>query len=138
MTQNATESNLTTNQLKAIELMMTGNSNTAIASELGIDRSTLYRWKQEPGFIVEVNKRVNECSEQARVSTSYLLTEAIETLTKAVKDNPRIAFDIAKGMGLFGGISSPLLYESISQVEQELENQAKKCSQRLFYDSMIL
>ena len=138
MNQNATETNLTANQLKAIELMMTGTSNTAIASELGIDRSTLYRWKQEPEFIVEVNKRVNEYSEQARIATSYLLTEAIETLAKAVKDNPRIAFDIAKGMGLFGGISSPLQYESISQVEQDLENRAKASNQQLFYGSMLL
>lgn len=138
MTQNATESKVSTKQLKAIELIMSGSSNADISSELGIDRSTLYRWKQDPEFIVEMNKRINEFNEQARISASYLLNEAIMTLSKAVKDNPKIAFDIAKGMGLFDGNSSPVRYESVSQVERELENKEKAGHQRLFLDSMIL
>lgn len=138
MSQNATETNLSPNQIKAIELLLTGKSNNDIAFELGIDRSTLYRWKQEPEFIVEMNKQINEYTEQARISTSFLLSEAIETLAKSVKDNPKIALEIIKGMGLLAGNVSPPRYETIGQVEQDLENQATASHRRLFLDSMIL
>lgn len=56
-TQDATTKNskgLTTNQVKAVNLMIqkdiNGMSYDDIAKACGVDRSTLYRWKQKPAF----------------------------------------------------------------------------------------
>lgn len=56
-TQDATQKNskgLTPNQVKAVNLMiqkdLNGMSYDDIAKACGVDRSTLYRWKQKPAF----------------------------------------------------------------------------------------
>ena len=54
---------LTANQNKALALLATGQSVEEISNSLGIHRSTLWRWRQDPQFIAEWNKLIYETKE---------------------------------------------------------------------------
>jgi DNA invertase Pin-like site-specific DNA recombinase len=52
---------LTPQQGRAIELLLGGMRETEVAAEVGIDRTTLWRWKRENDFFrAELNARRQE------------------------------------------------------------------------------
>ena len=76
---------LTAQQNQALTLLITGRSIPEIAQELGLHRSTVWRWSREPAFEAEFNASVAEArSEQVR---SYLSMQekALETLTNCLE-----------------------------------------------------
>lgn len=50
------ESELTPQQRLAIQLLCDGNGMTAVASEVGVDVSTVTRWKKDPYFQTEYKR----------------------------------------------------------------------------------
>src|SRR4051794_9366839 len=76
MQQNATEKRLTKKQEQAAVLVFDDQlADEAIAEKLGINRTTLHRWKQLPAFAA----RVDELAQKAR--------EAIAAKGIALKEN---------------------------------------------------
>ena len=53
-------------QLRAIELLVNGNTAEAVAREVHVDRVTIQRWKNETEFHSELNAQTRTATEDAR------------------------------------------------------------------------
>jgi len=71
---------LTANQNKALALLATGQSVEEISNFLGIHRSTLWRWRQDPQFIAEWNKLIYETKEVQERALLEMQAKAIGAL----------------------------------------------------------
>jgi len=71
---------LTANQNKALALLATGQSVEEISNSLGIHRSTLWRWRQDPQFIAEWNKLIYETKEVQERALLEMQAKAIWSL----------------------------------------------------------
>ena len=71
---------LTANQNKALALLATGQSVEEISNSLGIHRSTLWRWRQDPQFIAEWNKLIYETKEAQERALLEMHAKAIGAL----------------------------------------------------------
>ena len=60
------DSRLTRNQLQAARMIAMGVGYQEIASELSVDRTTVYRWRKDPRFSAQVSRLVEAVSEQNR------------------------------------------------------------------------
>jgi hypothetical protein len=72
-------------QLQAIDLLMLGQSYTAIAQTLGITRKTLYNWRNEPAFRAHYDHRRREVFDAASARTLSMLDGALDVLQKLIK-----------------------------------------------------
>ncbi len=71
---------LNANQNKALALLATGQSVEEISNSLGIHRSTLWRWRQDPQFIAEWNKLIYETKEVQERALLDMQAKAIGAL----------------------------------------------------------
>ena len=95
-------------QIQAIELMLAGKRITEIAEELGISRSTIYRWFETPEFSETFNKLCYELLKEAETKILALIGRAIEVLEELLsEDDPNIRFKTAslilRGAGILNG-----------------------------------
>ena len=92
---------LTERQLRAVDLLAAGVSPAGVAADLGIDRVTLWRWRQEPTFIAERNGRRAELWEASRDRFRALLPSAADVLEQALAaQDVRAALALVKLLGL--------------------------------------
>jgi len=71
---------LSPEQIRAITLLVAGKSNTEVADTLGKERKTIYRWKQDPHFIAELNRQRKEIYEAGQTRLYGLLHKAISVI----------------------------------------------------------
>ena len=69
-------------KLRAIELLLLGESVTDTVRKLGIDRKTLYRWRKSPQFQAETNRRQKELMESTQQRLRRLSVKAVEVIEK--------------------------------------------------------
>ena len=75
-------------QLQALDLLGQGVRVTHVAQRLGIDRSTLFRWKtQHPPFIAALNRRHKETLDALSIKVSHVLSSAISEVSRTLKSN---------------------------------------------------
>ena len=84
---------LTLKKLKAISLLATGTNISTVAKELGVDRSSVYRWTKEDLFIIHLNKLKTEQLNAARTQIQHSAALAIDTLSSIMKNSKN---DLAK------------------------------------------
>lgn len=95
MTRNDTEI-LTPLQEKAVNLLLTGKSLTAVALELKIGRTTLNRWLNHPVFKSELENRQREINQAVNHRIQSLATKSVDRLeTLLNSDDPSIVFKTA-------------------------------------------
>jgi DNA-binding CsgD family transcriptional regulator len=84
-------------QEKAVELMLTGYSDTEIAKKINITRQTVNYWRnQDRDFIYELQMRRNQIWEGYRDDLSDLYKLAVEEIKKNLKSkDPKIRLQIA-------------------------------------------
>lgn len=89
------EGPLTERQQTAIALLVMGMRHTAVASELGVNRRTVWQWKQDPAFLAALNAELEQIRAEATVRMHTLVNKAFETLEHVLDhgytDNERLA-----------------------------------------------
>ena len=71
---------LNAQQQQALGLLTTGLRIEEIAETLGVHRSTIWRWRQDPEFIAQWNQILTDTREEQTRSLLELQQEAIEAL----------------------------------------------------------
>jgi hypothetical protein len=82
---NCDPSNLNQKQVAAIELIASGRSYTTTAELLGIDRSTLYLWRQQPRFQERLEARTHELWGKANDRLKSMVEPALEVVARQLE-----------------------------------------------------
>jgi hypothetical protein len=77
---------LSDRQQRAIELMLQGLPDSRIAQTLGFDPRTLYRWRRQPVFASELDRRRHRLRKTVNDRLVALLPEAVDVLKKQLSD----------------------------------------------------
>jgi len=95
---------LTIEQLNAIDLLVVGKSDQAVADAVGVSRPTVTSWRlYDPYFQAELNRRRKEVWGAATDRLRSLLPKAFDTLEKALDEGSyQAALALIKLAGLDG------------------------------------
>lgn len=102
------ETNLNPKQLKAINLLVSGKTDTETAELVGVSRTTIYTWKNKDfDFKAELNRNMNEILKKARYKRISVLNKAYEVLEMALDKeleqedpNPAAALNVIKNINI--------------------------------------
>ena len=61
--QEGPHAELSERQLRALSLMVSGQSDVRVAEHLGVDRKTLYRWRRQPNFAAALELEREDAAE---------------------------------------------------------------------------
>lgn len=102
--ETAPTANLTELQNSAIRLLLQGESICNVATAVGRDRTTVYRWLQEPKFIAERNRLAKEARESSRARLHSLARKAINVVEGRIDAGDlKAALAVLKFTGLAAG-----------------------------------
>ena len=88
---------LTMPQRAAIELIISGLSVTEVAKSVGVNRSTIARWKREDAFAHEYAIRTQEALTELRARMPGMLNMAIDVLQTQLREgDPGIALELLR------------------------------------------
>ena len=117
------EQGLTIEQLNAIDMLITGQSDQAVADAVGVSRPTVTSWRlYDPYFQAELNKRRKEVWGAATDRMRALLPKALDVIEKAIDEGSyRAALELIKLAGLNGvaGDIGPVDAEIIQQQKRD-------------------
>jgi DNA-binding CsgD family transcriptional regulator len=91
---------LTTQQIQAIERLLQGRTDIQVAAELGVDRSTIYRWRRSSFFAEVLGKLRAQAWEQSAQRMQSLIDPALDLLNETLKGDDRKLALRAAGMVL--------------------------------------
>jgi hypothetical protein len=92
MSENPTEKKvITPNQRKAIECLLTTGNTTAAAESAGVNRSTIYRWMSDDGFLDSLHEAEREAVAALSRALSGLGDMASSALRDALQPHQKIA-----------------------------------------------
>ena len=117
---------LTVMQEKAIQLLMTGGSDQAVADELDIARQTVNNWRHnDAAFAARFNAERQALWSTHREKLRSLVAQAVDVLAEdmAAKLEPKLrqsaAIHVLKAVGLYGQDMKPSGAIDSGQVERE-------------------
>lgn len=95
---------LTVEQLNAIELLIQGETDQAVADAIGRDRVTVWKWKTRiPYFMATLEARRQEVFGVAYQRLQNLLGQAIDNIAKDIESGDvKSSFELIKATGLHG------------------------------------
>ena len=98
------EQGLTIQQQNAIDLLVTGKTDQAVADAVGVTRPTVTCWRlYDPHFQAELNRRRKEVWGASADRIRALLPKAFDTLEKAIDEGSyQAALALIKMAGLDG------------------------------------
>ena len=118
--------NLTVMQEKAIQLLMTGGSDQAVADELDIARQTVNNWRHnDAAFAARFNAERQALWSTHREKLRSLVAQAVDVLAEdmAARLEPKLrqsaAIHVLKAVGLYGQDMKPSGAIDSGQVERE-------------------
>lgn len=82
----STNEPLTERQHAAVALLVSGKTYSAVAEELGIDRRTLWEWRQTPAFFDAVEAELTAIRTETRARMSALASKAV-TAVEGIIEN---------------------------------------------------
>ena len=111
---------LSPSQRIAIRMMLSGESLAMCASAAGVTRMTLYRWlNHDAQFQAAYNAWQHDAIVGAQTKLLALADRAVNTVAGAVQNNPRLAFQLLKSMGM---VSAPTPGSTDpEEIQQEME-----------------
>jgi hypothetical protein len=80
-----TQSELSAPKFVAIGLLLAGRPYTDVASEVGIDVTTLHRWRAEPAFVAELRSQFELMREASLCGLFSMAAESINALRSALR-----------------------------------------------------
>jgi uncharacterized small protein (DUF1192 family) len=84
-------------RLRAADLISLGQTDAEVAQELGVDRTSLWRWRQQPAFQVELERRRDELWTTSLDRLPQLLASALDVVAAALDHGDRnVAMQILK------------------------------------------
>ena len=120
----ANQDNLTVLQEKAIQLLMTGGSDQAVADELGMARQTVNNWRHnDAAFAARFNAERRALWSTHREKLRSLVAQAVDVLAEdmAATLEPKLrqsaAIHVLKAVGLYGQNMTPSNELGLDQVE---------------------
>lgn len=81
-----TPDNLTPAQANAAYLLAAGHSPGTVAQTLNINRSTLYRWRQEEAFALYLHDLHRQLAEETLARTSQLALQSLDLIAEQLND----------------------------------------------------
>jgi hypothetical protein len=97
---------LSIEQMNAIDLLVLGTSDKEVAEAVGVHRTTIWLWRsQDPLFIAELNRRRNEVWRRGADKLRALIPKALAVLEEELanadnKDRAKIALEILRLCGV--------------------------------------
>jgi len=76
--------NLSTEQVKALEALLTSGNKASAARAAGVDRSTLYRWMADATFQAALEEATREALKEFSRALTRLAAEAVKVLEDAM------------------------------------------------------
>ena len=120
------QDNLTVMQEKAIQLLMTGGSDQAVANELDIARQTVNNWRHnDAAFAARFNTERQTAWSTHREKLRSLVSQAVDVLAEdmAATLEPKLrqsaAIHVLKAVGLYGQDMKPCNELGLDQVESK-------------------
>ena len=104
---------LTTEQLAAIELLVTGQTDQEVGGAVGVARETVTRWRlYDPHFQAKLNQRRRDVFSAGADRLRALVPVAVETLEEELHNanNPgrgQLALSVLKAIGMAAGDIGP-------------------------------
>lgn len=102
--QDTEESGLSPKQATALAELVQGGSVADVAKAAGVDRSTIYRWKQSDLFRAEYNRHRFQLCEVVQSRLMQLADSAVSIVQQALEDrDDRVALSVLKGLSALSG-----------------------------------
>ncbi len=104
---------LSIEQQNAIDHLLQGKSDRAVAAEVGVSRTTVWEWRNhDPLFIAELNRQRSELWMEARGRLKLMANRALDVLEQQLDgDDPKASLTAAKyilqGTKLLGDTDLP-------------------------------
>ena len=125
---------LSIEQHNAIDLLILGDTDHAVAEQIGVARETICRWRNEnPYFMAELNRRRKDVWQTAQGRLRGLVGKAIDILEQALQpDDVKAAVIVLRAANLYGNVGAPhgetdpelvLLAQAEAWAVQELRRQ---------------
>jgi hypothetical protein len=92
-------------QLRAVDLLAEGQTDAQVASDLELDRSTVWRWRTaDPAFRAELARRREELWRSSADRMRALMPRALDVIEKAIEEGDRQAALALLKLGGIGDI----------------------------------
>jgi len=90
----------------ALRALLRGASNTAAAKEAGVDRRTVFRWRQEAEFQAELHRMQNSFCRAQRAWAAELADESVEVINEAIgQGRVAPALELVQALKILGSTS---------------------------------
>jgi len=91
-------------KLVAMMCLLQGQTNTAAAEVAGVDRRTIYRWRQEPEFQAELHRIQRQRCAAMRSSLAALADDSVEVLSESLrKGDAKAAIELLNSTQILRG-----------------------------------
>ena len=100
---------LSIEQHNAIDLLILGDTDHAVAEQIGVARETICRWRNENRFMAELNRRRQDVWQTAQERLRGLVGKAIDILEQALQpDDVKAAVTVLRAANLYGHVGAPM------------------------------
>ena len=120
-----TRHSLSIEQANAVDLLLQGQTDQAVADQVGVTRQTVTTWRNgHAGFIAELNRRRQEVWGGQTERLRGLVARAVDILAEDLEaEDPRLrqgaAIHVLKSVGLYGANLKPTGQTDPEAIEAE-------------------
>ena len=106
--------------------ILSGETVTAAAKTAKVNRSTVHRWRNDPGCLANLNQHRSEAREAQHDRLASLAFSAIEVVKEALEaGDVRTSLVVLRGVGLIDGQARPIGLTNVDRIRLD-QAKAKK------------